>query len=271
MNVAVTGGSGFIGSRIAQRLRSRGHDVVTIGHRDEDVVVDVLDEAAAVAAVRRIGANALVHMAWSVKAADYRTSPENARWRAASAALVRAFVDAGGERVVLAGTCLEREGDDAYTVAKRTLFEALRDELGARARIASPRIYFPYGPGEPPRKLVSLVIAAIRGGSAPPLSTPDRVLDYVFVDDVAEAFARVVERGADGAIDVGTGEGATPREIALRVAERLRPDLVRAIEAIPRAGGDEPPLVADTARMRAELGEWPLATLDAGIDAMLAT
>lgn len=272
MTTLVTGGAGFIGSRLVARLRAHGRDVLTLGHHgSEDVVVDLLDESATADAVAAAGATTLAHLAWSVKSADYRTSSENARWLRASLALARAFVAAGGERVVLAGTCLERDPRDEYAAAKRRLFEELRDSLGGRARIASARIYFPYGPGEPARKLFSRIIASLRAGRAPELQSPDRVVDYLYIDGVAEALARAAERAPNDAFDVGSGVGTTPREIAACIARKLRPEAVAAIESLSAGGADEEPLVANRSQMTAELGEWPLLTLEAGIDAMLAS
>ena len=45
--------------------------------------------------------------AWNVTPGQYWTSPENHAWRTATAALARAFYDAGGRRFVGAGTCAE--------------------------------------------------------------------------------------------------------------------------------------------------------------------
>lgn len=272
MKTIVTGGAGFIGSRLASRLRARGHDVVTLGHHgNEDIVVDLLDEPVAAEAVTKTRATTLVQLAWSVKGADYRTSDENARWLHAGFALARAFVAGGGEGIVLAGSCLERDPRDEYAAAKRRLFEELRESLRGRAHVTSARIFFPYGPGEPGRKLCSRIIASLREGRTPELKSPDRILDYVYIDDVAEAIARAAERAPNDAFDMGSGTGTTPREIAIRIACKLQPYAVSAIEALPAAGADEVPLVADRAQMTAALGEWPLVALDTGIDAMLAS
>src|SRR6478609_5292135 len=48
MRVAITGATGFVGSHLALRLVSEGHEVVRLARRarpDEDVVVTPLDDA----------------------------------------------------------------------------------------------------------------------------------------------------------------------------------------------------------------------------------
>lgn len=273
MSILVTGGAGFIGRRVVTKLREHGESVTTLGRReDEDIVVDVLDVEATADAIARTSASTLVHLAWSVKTADFRTSPANERWLDASLALVPAFAAQGGTAIVLAGTCAELAPGEPYGSAKRTLFDRTMRDFGSRLRVASGRIFYPYGPGEPPYKLLSQLITAIRRGDLPQLDDPDHVVDYIYVDDAAEALTRAALRPVTGAFDIGTGSGICAREIARRVAQRLRPEMMPAITAMPSAPKAAlPPIVADAARMRTALGTWPMTSLDVGIDAMLAT
>ena len=49
----------------------------------------------------------LLHFAWYVTPGKFWTSPENIDWLQASLDLVTSFLDCGGERSVIAGTCAE--------------------------------------------------------------------------------------------------------------------------------------------------------------------
>ncbi|MGH7738194.1 MAG: NAD-dependent epimerase/dehydratase family protein [Candidatus Tyrphobacter sp.] len=284
MRIAITGGAGFIGARTTARLRAAGHETVTIGrHGSEDVVVDLLDERLAREAILRARAGALVHLAWSVKETSYKADPRNERWLEASLAILRAFLEGGGDSIAVAGTCLEygagskkplAESDatnpeTAYARAKHALHARAAHEIGSDARLAWARVFFPYGRGEPRRKLFTHLIDEIAGGRVPALTHPDRILDFVAADDVAEALCRTALRGVSGTVNVGTGTGTTARAIARTIALRLRPELAERIDALPRAQGEHLPLIADTKLMFERLGRWPLVTLDDGIAAML--
>lgn len=288
--VLVTGANGFIGRRVVRTLRLLEHDVVTMGrHGNEDVVVDLFDEPAAQAAARASRASTLVHLAWDVKTPGYHELAENALWLNPSLAIVRGFTQGGGSTVVAAGTCFEYgmgpllQGADRpfyesdtciplnlYGTTKRALYDRLVREFENVARIAWARIFYPYGPGEPPRKLVSYLIDEISAGRVPVLDQPDRVLDYVYADDVAQALCRMAEREVAGPINVGSGTGVTPRQIAERVAFLRRPELLSGVRDEPGAPAVEMPIVADTHRMRELLGSWDFVSLDEGIELMLA-
>lgn len=54
MKIAVTGGSGFIGSRLVQRLRDDGHEVAVIDLNHADQPIDVTDEAAMMGALKGV-------------------------------------------------------------------------------------------------------------------------------------------------------------------------------------------------------------------------
>lgn len=283
MKVVVTGGAGFIGARLSSHLRERGHDVTTVGHHgSEDLVLNLLDRSAMETMAATVEKSTLVHLAWDVRASDYGSSPENRRWLNASLALIRLLADRDGEGLAIAGTCLEygaaarplRESDslapaNAYAAAKSTLFESARRIVDTRVPVASARIFFPYGPGEPRRKLVSSLVDAVAKGEVPSIAEPDRSIDYIYVDDVAEALARIVEGRIDGAVNVGSGTGITPHEIALTVARRLRPSMLHAVEQIPGESQSRSRIIADVTRMRELLGEWPMTSFEEGLEAML--
>lgn len=126
-----------------------------------------------------------------------------------------------------------------------------------------------YGVGEehePETHLIPLIFKAIRTGV--PISvfgddyaTPDGtcIRDYIHVGDLAEAHGAALEHllqgGASGAFNAGTGAGASVLEV-IRSAERVT-GLKVPYRVGPRREGDPPSLVADSTLLRQTLGWQP--------------
>jgi UDP-glucose 4-epimerase len=92
-------------------------------------------------------------------------------------------------------------------------------------------------------------------------STPDGtcIRDYIHVDDLArahlDALAYLDHGGASAVLNVGYGHGYSVREV-LDSARRVTGRPIPAVES-PRREGDAVSLVADNARIRAQLGWKP--------------
>jgi UDP-glucose 4-epimerase len=86
--------------------------------------------------------------------------------------------------------------------------------------------------------------------------------DFVWVEDVADAFVRAAQYFGDGIFNIGTGVGTSIN----RVAAMIGGPVVR----IPARGGEPPTTQADTDKARAYLGWRATTPLEAGIARLLA-
>src|SRR4051794_38523782 len=119
--VLVTGANGFIGRWTLPALRQRGYEVHAITSNaprvdTPDVVwhrADLMNPTEVERVVSTVRASHLLHLAWYTQHGAFWTSPLNVRWTSASLALLWAFQEHGGARVVMTGTCAEyRSSDD---------------------------------------------------------------------------------------------------------------------------------------------------------------
>jgi nucleoside-diphosphate-sugar epimerase len=287
--VLITGASGFIGRCCLPGIAARAGLVHAVSRSGlpgfpapvRAHAVDLLDARAAAGLVAEVRPTHLLHLAWFAKHGQFWASPENLRWVEASLNLLRAFAAHGGRRVVIAGSCAEydwtgdghcREGvtplrpASLYGVCK----DALRAVSEAYARTAGlslawGRVFFLYGPGEHPDRLVPSVIRSLLAGEPARCSDGTQRRDYLHVQDVAEAFVALLASDVTGPVNIGSGEGVPVAAIVRQIGASLkRPDLIR-LGGLPARAGDPPLIEADTRRLREEVGWRPRLDLERGL------
>lgn len=289
--ILLTGGSGLIGRQAIAPLIAAGYEVHALGRSAlepmpglEQHAVSLFDLAAVSHRVASIKATHLLHLAWYAEPGKFWNSAENLRWVAASLTLAKSFAEAGGRRLVAAGSCAEYDWDvagickESLTPLKpHTLYgsskHALRQVLEAYAREAAlsfawGRIFLLYGPGEYPVRLVPSVIRPLLEGREAPCSHGEQKRDFLHSADVAGAFTALLDSAVEGPVNIGSGETTAIKDLIGMIALELgRPDLVR-LGALKDTSPDL--LVPDIRRLREEVGFRPRFTLREGLqDAIL--
>jgi UDP-glucose 4-epimerase len=248
----VTGASGFIGARLCPRAVESGATVHAVSRapRGESGGVrwaqgDLTEEAVARDLVRRVEPDVVLHLASEVGGGRGLglVLPMLRANLLAAVNLMVACAEAGGPRVVLAGSMEEPDMGDPDAVAQSPYAVAKWGAL-AYARhfqalhelpVVHLRVFMVYGPGQLDlRKLVPNVTVSLLRGEAPKLTSGARAVDWVYVDDVVDAFLRAaVTPGAEGrSLDIGSGELVTARSLVVRLRELVGGDVEPAFGAI---------------------------------------
>ncbi|WP_377194669.1 NAD-dependent epimerase/dehydratase family protein [Ruegeria meonggei] len=282
--VLLTGATGLIGRGTATALTDAGHEVVTLGRNPaSDIACDLLDPNATTTALESARAGHLVHMAWHDGPRDRWTSGANLDWMAATLHLVREFARTGGQRAVCAGSCAEYDWSvpeltETSPLRPRTLYGAAKagtglalcagqDALGLSLTWA--RIFFVYGPGEPPGRLLGDLISNLRAGQPVDCTDGLQERDFLHVDDLARALLRLLETDVTGAVNVASGTTIPVRDLIEEVANQMHcPNLIR-LGAIARAPDDPDRLAADVSRLRDEAGFTPQHDIVSGVARVL--
>jgi UDP-glucose 4-epimerase len=271
----VTGGAGFLGSHLAERLLSRGHSVVVLdsfatARRDtlaeavtnlELVEGSIAEREAVEEAFARARPDVVLHCAASYKnpddwAEDARTNVLGTVHvvKAAQKAKVRRLIylqtalcygNRPVEQPVTLDHPLRPEGSYAIskTAGERYLVESGLD-------VQSFRLANMYGPRNLSGPIPTFFSRLSAGKACFAVNTRR---DFVFVDDMVDVVAPAAEgAGRPGVYHVSTGRDYSIREVYDAVAAAMGVD--RAVEERERGADDAATILLDPSRTVAEFG-----------------
>jgi nucleoside-diphosphate-sugar epimerase len=267
--VLVTGAGGFLGRHVVAAVERCGRAPVEVPHRWQQVD-DVVRTA------EQSGVTSCVHLGWYADPRDYLTAVgPNAASLHDTLALARGLDEVGVERLVVTGSSVEHApsteplAEDApvvprtvYGSAKALCHELLRTaERPALTRVTWARLFNVVGPGERPGRILPSVARALLTGTPFDLSEGTQVRDYVDVRDVADALVRLAVPTAPDVVNVGTGVGTALRDVLLAMADQVDGRELLRFGVRPFLPEDNPVVVADTGRLRREVGWVPQRSL----------
>ncbi|MDX2101901.1 MAG: NAD(P)-dependent oxidoreductase [Alphaproteobacteria bacterium] len=272
--ILVTGATGFLGRHVCRALADRG--AIGVARRGADVSADLLSEDGR-AAVAALAPEVAVLTAWVTEHGAYWEAPENDQWLAAMRDLVQRLRAAGTKRIVGVGSCAEydwtdpalavSDADEARTpIRPATRYgqakAALAESLGPKDAWA--RVFFSFGEGEDPRRLVPSVIRAALAGKAAPLGPGTGWRCFLDSRDAGAAIAALAVSGVTGPVNIGDGRPMQIKELATRAAATAGGPAV-AVGALPARTGEPERLVASIVRLRREVGFRPAVSLEQGL------
>jgi UDP-glucose 4-epimerase len=296
MRVLITGGAGFLGTALANRLVAEGRTVVALDDLTAGdprrLAPEVLLTRGDVRDVPKLwtllqGVGCVYHLAARVRVPEsiHYPSDYNQVNVGGTVALMEAMRDTGVKRVVFAssgalyGEQAHQPIDEQqvpnpnspYGVSKIAA-EYYVATLGALYDIetVSLRIFNAYGPGQElppsyPPVIPQLLKQAQAGGSLVIIGDGTQTRDFVFVDDVVDALlaastATDVNRAV---INIGSGQEVSINELARRVV-RVTGKRANVLHNLAQPGGVSR-LVADVHLARQLLGWAPSTDLERGL------
>ncbi|QRN82828.1 NAD-dependent epimerase/dehydratase family protein [Chloroflexota bacterium] len=296
MNFLITGGAGFLGSALSNRLLRQGHHVrvlddLSTGNPDAlDPEIhftrgDINDRPKLWTLLQDI--HCVYHLAARVSVPESVLFPRdyNEVNTGGTATLMEAIRDAGTPRVVLTSSgavygnqestmmveTMSPHPQSPYAASKLAAewyVRTIGDLSGVETLIL--RIFNAYGPGQriPPAHppvIPNFIRQAKQNGTLIFHGDGNQTRDYVYVDDVVNALvAAATAQGLNGeVINVGSGQETSVRELARQVIDITggKPEEVYN----PRVGSGVSRMCADISKAKNALNYVPLISLENGL------
>jgi len=278
----VTGGAGFIGSRLVRRLLQSGATVRTVddysrGRLDllpqqdalSAVEGDVSQDGLLAAVARDFAPTHLFHLAAMHYIPDCDANPDRAHEVnvGGTEQAARAAREAGVQALLLVSSAaVFAPSDDAhiessaigplevYGQTKVDAELAVADLAGA-CRVEVVRLFNVYGAADTNPHVIPVILEQVLAGNATlKLGRVDTIRDYIYVDDAAEAMARLGLSGIGGATVVGSGAGSRVDEVARTIGRHAGLDITIETDPTRLRPVDRPVLLSNPARLLATTG-----------------
>lgn len=295
--VLVTGASGFVGANLTRRLVKDGYRVtiITRCHSDlwrlegvvgsiENVVADLTEGSQVKNALNKIKPTVIFHLA-TVSVYGGQPAPEPEMVRAnllGTINLIQACADVDYRCFVNTGSSSEygpktkpmvetdlTEPRDIYGVTKcaATHYASAVGKKESRP-IVTLRLFSPFGPYDDPRRLIPTAVVSALTGRDIKLANPEIGRDYIYVDDVVEAFLSCIERARTipgEIINVGSGRQKTLKETIETILSLIETPSRPLWGAVPGSSQDNPFWQADITKAKRCLDWTPQIDFQEGL------
>jgi UDP-glucuronate decarboxylase len=297
----ITGGAGFVGSHLVDRLMAAGEEVICldnyftgrkanvaqwIDHPNFELIRHDVTEPI------RLEVDRIWHLACPASPVHYQHNPI----KTAKTSFIGTYNMLGlarrvGARLLLASTSevygdpevhpqpesyrgnVNTHGiracyDEGKRVAETLCFDYQRMH-GVEIRIV--RIFNTYGPRMLPddgRVVSNFIVQALRGQPLTLYGTGSQTRSFCYVDDLVEGLIRLMNGSHPGPINIGNPGEFTIRQLAEKVRERINPALELIYEPLPADDPLQRQPVIDLARE--QLGWEPTISLDQGLEPTIA-
>ena len=291
MKVLITGGAGFLGSHLAERMLAAGNEVLVIdnyetGRRDnlspadglEVVEGSIVDAAIVDEAFDRFKPEVVAHAAASYADPDNWTGDVNTN-ALGTANVVRAAQRNGTGRIVYFQTALcygttpleqpitlnhPIRPDSSYAISK-TAGEQYIELSGIP--FVSMRLANAYGPRNLSGPLPTFFHRLTEGK---PCFVADTRRDFVYVDDVVDVFAMAMTGTGSGHYHLSSGSDEAIKDVFDAALSALEITLDEPVEVRPRGEDDAYTILLDPSRIQADFGWSPKTPLVDGAASAIA-
>lgn len=271
--VLITGGMGFIGKPTVKCLRDLGYEVHVTTREDLKSKnihkCDLFNYLDVKSVMEKVKPQYLVHLAWETNPSEYLNAESNLEWVSASINLLKCFVETGGKRVLMSGTCFEYDFIDEplsedCKLAPLSLYSASKIGLqmisenytkSKNVEFIWARLFYIFGEDENEQRVVPYIVNHLLKGEKVTCKNSSALRDYMYVKDVAKAISLTLDSKLTGKINIASGKKISMGSLFSSIANICgHPDLVNYLDnpVVPKV------IVADVNKLHNELGFAPI-------------
>jgi dTDP-6-deoxy-L-talose 4-dehydrogenase (NAD+) len=254
--VLLTGATGFVGRQVYKWLISQKISVRIVVRKENVAQIEASECLESIVTTNDLfaesetwwttvctGVDTVIHLAWYAEPGKYLESVKNLDCVVGTLALAKGASSANIRRFIGVGTCFEydlTQGKNitvdtplnpltVYAGAKVATYFSLNSWLSLRQiEFTWCRLFYLYGEGEDPRRLVAYIRKMIELGEQVKLTSGNQIRDFMDVSDAGEMIVKVALSNVQGQVNICSGVPITIKTLAERIADEYgRRDLLK--------------------------------------------
>ena len=246
MRIFITGGAGFIGTEILKRLASVSHELLLLSRDEAEskllrrysrniIVSDLKDIQKAKKDIIEFAPEIMIHLAWEgIPDFSFDVCKRNLD---NSIHLINIIArETECKKVIVSGSCHEygkqsgicKESDivninSNFAWAKYSLYTYVDYVCRNHdVELIWFRIFYAYGPGQRRESLIPMLCETLRKRGIPTIKNPSNANDFVYIEDISEAFSAAVARHIpSGIYNLGSGSPTRVIDICEIIENRM--------------------------------------------------
>jgi len=287
MRAFITGGTGFIGKYVVNRLEKEGFNILLLTRASKENIFSIIKSKKVdivsgdlsdinkwETKLKQFKPDTAIHLAWE-GIPDYgvETSIKNLKY---GLNLFKELAELGCKKIICTGSCWEygqnhgKLSEDspirlsnAFAAAKNALHWLGREIAKENnMQFIWTRLFYVYGPGQREKSLIPYIIKCVKEGKKPEIKTPYARNDFIYVEDVAKAIAAILEKCNQSTVyNIGSGDSTSIQDIIKIVYSKLNLQYKPKDKVFK---SDNPPFDtfwADISKIKKEIGWEPKLTI----------
>ncbi|MBT3297528.1 NAD-dependent epimerase/dehydratase family protein [archaeon] len=288
MKIFITGGTGFVGKPVIERLNESGDEILILSRKknlfNNDKIKVINGDLSSIDnwkdTLKEFNPELTIHMAWE-GIPDY-SSEMSIKNLNNGLNLYKVLADIGCKKIITTGSCWEygeKQGimledrppklNNSFISAKNSLYN-LGKEIAKenQQEFVWARLFYVYGPGQNEHSLLPQIVHKISKGEDIQIKTPYAKNDFIYVNDVAEAIYSLTRNCISGIYNVGSGKSTEIKEIVNIVYNHFKFNMIYSPEKQDNKFLQETNFWADITKINNLTGWTPKISINEGVKKM---
>ncbi len=289
MKIIITGATGFIGTHLVTAFLYNGFEVLALGRKMHTnsqsrkysylqyTLGDVLPEE-----VLKFSPEVLVNLAWEgIPDFTKEMCLKNLNDQVNFLQQIKKITSV--KKIIVAGTCMEYGNkigicNETENNFPHNYFSWVKQSLSDyyslfckenSIKLIWFRIFYVYGFGQRSGSLIPSLIEAFKKGDMPKLNNPNATNDYIYIDDLVEAFISAINiLELNGVFNIGSGKTTSAYAIAGVLEKLACPSNSNFVKSEEGAKQIESGFYADLSLSRSYLNWAPKWSITEGVEQM---